>query len=178
MADHKGFACTAASSTHTHESQPREPSMMEPRLLQRFTQLIASHTGLQLREEETDKLRHIIQARMAAQQLIKPEAYHQLLTIDSAASRREWEELVLPLTNGESYFFRDSGQFSLLRQQIIPELIERNSGTRSLRICSRRWPRPSSAMPASRWRWCSPRAGTRPRTPPRRCASTTSRGRP
>jgi hypothetical protein len=96
--------------------------MMEPRLLQRFTQLIASHTGLQLRGEETDKLRQIIQARMAAQQLIKPEAYHQLLTIDSTASRREWEELVLPLTIGESYFFRDSGQFSLLRQQIIPEV--------------------------------------------------------
>jgi CheR methyltransferase, SAM binding domain len=39
-----------------------------------------------------------------------------------------------PLTIGESYFFRDSGQFSLLRQRLIPELIERKSATRSLRI--------------------------------------------
>jgi chemotaxis protein methyltransferase CheR len=109
---------------------------METQLLQRFTQLIAAHTGLQIREEETDKLLHAISVRMAAQQLINPDVYYQLLTIDTAASRREWEELVLPLTNGESYFFRDSGLFSLLRQQIIPELIERNRGTRSLRIWS------------------------------------------
>jgi chemotaxis protein methyltransferase CheR len=109
---------------------------METQLLHRFTQLIALHTGLQMRAEEADKLRHTIRARMAAQQLINPEAYYQLLSIDSAASRHEWEELVLPLTIGESYFFRDSGQFSLLRQKIIPELIERNRGTRSLRIWS------------------------------------------
>jgi chemotaxis protein methyltransferase CheR len=73
---------------------------------------------------------------MAEQQLTNPEAYYQLLASDTAASRREWEELVPPLTIGESYFFRDSGQFSLLRQQVIPELIERNSAARSLRIWS------------------------------------------
>jgi chemotaxis protein methyltransferase CheR len=109
---------------------------METQLLHRFTQLIALHTGLQMRAEEADKLRHTIRVRMAAQQLINPETYYQLLSIDTAASRREWEELVLPLTIGESYFFRDSGQFSLLRQKIIPELIERNLGARSLRIWS------------------------------------------
>ena len=109
---------------------------METSLLQRFTQLITAHIGLQIREAETDKVRHTIRSRMTEQQLINPEAYFQLLASDTAASRQEWEELVLPLTIGESYFFRDSGQFSLLRQRIIPELIERNSATRSLRIWS------------------------------------------
>jgi chemotaxis protein methyltransferase CheR len=109
---------------------------MDTGLLQRFTQLIASHTGLQLRKEEANKLRQTIQSRMALQQLISPEAYYQLLSIDTAASRREWEELILPLTIGETYFLRDSGQFSLLRHRILPELIERNQGTRSLRIWS------------------------------------------
>ena len=83
-----------------------------------------------------DKLRHTIKMRMAQQQLPNPEAYYQLLAVDTAASRQEWEELVLPLTIGESYFFRDSGQFSLLRHHILPELIERNRSTRSLRIWS------------------------------------------
>jgi chemotaxis protein methyltransferase CheR len=73
---------------------------------------------------------------MAQHQLINPEAYYQLLAIDTAASRREWEELILPLTIGETYFFRDSGQFSLLRHRLLPELIERNHATRSLRIWS------------------------------------------
>ena len=109
---------------------------METRLLQRFTQLIASHTGLQIREAETDKLRHAIRTRTAAQQLIDPETYYQLLSLDTAASRREWEELVPSLTIGESYFFRDCGQFALLRQRILPELIERNRDARSLRIWS------------------------------------------
>jgi len=98
---------------------------MDTSLLQRFTQLIMAHTGLQIRAEDTGKLRHTIRSRMTAQQLINPEAYYQLLASDTAASRGEWEELVLPLTIGESYFFRDSGQISLLRQRLIPELIER-----------------------------------------------------
>jgi chemotaxis methyl-accepting protein methylase len=37
-----------------------------------------------------------------------PEAYYRLLASDTTASRVV-EELVLPLTVGESYFFRDSG---------------------------------------------------------------------
>jgi chemotaxis protein methyltransferase CheR len=110
--------------------------LIETDLLQRFIQLIAAHTGLQVRAEETDKLRQTILSRLADQQLIDPQAYYQLLASETTAGRCEWEELVLPLTIGESYFFRDSGQFSLLRQRVIPELIERNSAARSLRIWS------------------------------------------
>jgi chemotaxis protein methyltransferase CheR len=109
---------------------------MDTGLLQRFTQLIASHTGLQIRPEETDKLRQTLQLRMTQERLIIPETYYQLLTTDTAASRHEWEELVLPLTIGETYFFRDGGQLSLLRHRILPELIERNQASRSLRIWS------------------------------------------
>jgi chemotaxis protein methyltransferase CheR len=109
---------------------------IDTELLQRFTQLIASHMGLQIRGEETDKLCRSLRSRMAQQQLLNPEEYYRLLATDTANSRHEWEELVLLLTIGETYFFRDSGQFSLLRHQILPELIERNKGTCSLRIWS------------------------------------------
>jgi chemotaxis protein methyltransferase CheR len=109
---------------------------METGLLQRFIQLITAYTGLHIRGEEMEKLRHTIRSRMTEQQLTNPEAYYQLLASDIAASRREWEELVRPLTIGETYFFRDSGQCSLLRDRILPELIERNHSTRSLRIWS------------------------------------------
>ena len=51
-------------------------------------------------------------------------------------SQKEWEELVLELTNNESYFFRDQGQFKLLEEHILPELIKRKKITKSLRICS------------------------------------------
>jgi chemotaxis protein methyltransferase CheR len=105
-------------------------------LLQRFTQLIASHVGLQIRREETDRLCQSLRSRMAHQQLLNPEEYYRLLATGTASSRHEWEELILLLTIGETYFFRDSGQFSLLRHQVLPELIDRNKRTRSLRIWS------------------------------------------
>jgi chemotaxis protein methyltransferase CheR len=105
-------------------------------LLQRFVRLIASYVGLQIRREEADKLCQSLCSRMAQQRLLSPEEYYRLLATDTADSRREWEELVLLLTIGETYFFRDSGQFALLRHRILPELIERNKATRSLRIWS------------------------------------------
>ncbi|MBD2547365.1 CheR family methyltransferase [Planktothricoides raciborskii] len=37
--------------------------------------------------------------------------------------QKEWKELLQLLTTGESYFFRDSGQFLLLKNIILPELI-------------------------------------------------------
>jgi chemotaxis protein methyltransferase CheR len=132
----EGSTRSSALTSEDTEEQKREHLTMETGLLQRFIQLITAHTGLQIRGEETDKLCHTIRSRMTEQQLINPEAYYQLLDGDTAASRHEWAELILPLTIGESYFFRDSGQFSLLRQHVIPELIERNSATRSLRIWS------------------------------------------
>ena len=41
-----------------------------------------------------------------------------------------------PRANGETYFFRDHGQFDLLRLRLLPELIARGRGTRSLRLWS------------------------------------------
>ncbi|MEB3188849.1 MAG: CheR family methyltransferase, partial [Snowella sp.] len=48
----------------------------------------------------------------------------------------EWQQFVCLVTNRESYFFRDKGQFSLLKQNILPELIRKNQRTRIIRICS------------------------------------------
>ncbi|MGY6277061.1 CheR family methyltransferase [Methylomonas sp. MgM2] len=40
------------------------------------------------------------------------------------------------ITNSETYFFRDHGQFDLLRQRLLPELIERQSKNKTLRLWS------------------------------------------
>ena len=40
------------------------------------------------------------------------------------------------LTNGETYFFRDHGQFDLLRLRLLPELIERRRDAKTLRLWS------------------------------------------
>lgn len=45
-----------------------------------------------------------------------------------------WDDLIAEISIGESYFFRDEAQMAVLRQQILPALIARHRGDRTLRI--------------------------------------------
>jgi chemotaxis protein methyltransferase CheR len=88
-----------------------------------------------LREQEEGPLRDIVRGRMSALKLSRPEEYYELLSTGEN-SRSEQEQLAILLTTGETYFFRDSGQFALLRDKILPKLIERRKSVRTLRIWS------------------------------------------
>lgn len=101
-----------------------------------FEQLIAWRTGLQMRQEDMGKWRAIINSRLSSAGLPSLAEYYQLLISDSGKSKSEWRELLAILTTGESYFFRDKGQFSLLKNLILPEIIERRQKDRTLRIWS------------------------------------------
>jgi len=105
-------------------------------LKQAFIQLIARHTGLVIREQDQAALSEKIFLRMKALELDFPETYYQLLDAPTFESHQEWQKLVLHLTNLESYFFRDKGQFILLRNCILPELINRKQDSKILRIYS------------------------------------------
>ncbi|MDB9312077.1 tetratricopeptide repeat protein [Spirulina sp. CS-785/01] len=105
-------------------------------LLQAFCQLIARRTGLQIREQDYGMLTQKIWQRLHRLNLSRPETYYQLLETNTSTSAREWEHFIQLLTNIESYFFRDRGQFKLLSEQILPELIQRNQHQRRLRIWS------------------------------------------
>lgn len=64
-------------------------------------------------------------------------AYSQRLrasTLDSAI----WQDLIHALTIGETYFLRDKQQFTILRETILPQLIEqrREEGRKLLRLWS------------------------------------------
>lgn len=105
-------------------------------LLQHFIQLISQHTGLHVREQDWSALCQKIEFRCQLLKLPEPQAYYQLLSANTDASQYEWQELVVVLTNGESYFFRDRGQMFLLRNRLLPELIERQRQARSLKVWS------------------------------------------
>jgi chemotaxis protein methyltransferase CheR len=111
------------------------PSLSEG-LKQAFIRLIAKHTGLEIRERDKAALSEKIFLRMKALKLDIPEAYYQLLTTLSPESHQEWRNLVILLTNIESFFFRDKDQFALLRDRILPELIQRKQNHKTIRICS------------------------------------------
>jgi chemotaxis protein methyltransferase CheR len=109
---------------------------MEQALLQRFQQLIAARTGLHIREPEREALGKTLAVRTGATRLTGPEQYYQLLQSGTAQAEFEWKQLIGLLTNQESYFFRDKGQFTLLQERILPELIEANRERRTLRLWS------------------------------------------
>jgi chemotaxis protein methyltransferase CheR len=109
---------------------------MDALLLQQYQQLVAARTGIHVREQEQDLLKKSLISRQQALKLPGINDYFNLLKNNSAQSDAEWKQLSILLTNQESYFFRDQGQFAVLRDHILPELIERNRSHRTLRLWS------------------------------------------
>lgn len=105
-------------------------------LMSCFILLIASYTGLHVREQDREALGSKILLRMKSLNLSVPQTYYHLLEADTNLSHREWNELIILLTISETYFLRDRGVFSLLRNRILPELILRHNHDRTLRIWS------------------------------------------
>ena len=106
---------------------------MEEALLRQTRKLIASRIGLLLREQDDALLCRVVAERVRALNLHGAEQYCQFLGTDEGI-RHEREELVIFLTTGETYFFRDSGLHALLRDGILPELLGRRNQARALRI--------------------------------------------
>lgn len=120
-------------------------------LIDLFVQLISNYTGLRIRAQERNILTKKLWTRIESLKS-SPEEYYNLLekgirsgeTLAGIAAQREWKKLTTLLTTGESYFFRDRGQFWLLEHIMLPELInkqrklwhERKIGKPSLRIWS------------------------------------------
>lgn len=109
---------------------------MQEKLLTTFRQLISEQTGLNIRDQDIDKFAGIISARIKFLRLPAPDEYYELLKTDSGKRGLEWKEIITRLTTGETYFFRDKGQFSLLRLSILPKLIELQKEKKTLRIWS------------------------------------------
>lgn len=109
---------------------------ISPSLREDFVALIAKQTGIEIRAQNYGSMGDNIFTRMKALKLVSPQAYYNLLVSFTPDSEEEWQKFVCLVTNRESYFFRDKGQFSLLRNTILPELIRRNQRTKTLRVCS------------------------------------------
>lgn len=115
-------------------------------IMQNLIQLISTQTGLQIREQDQKDFCNKIYLRMKVLKLNTPEEYYQLLLSNSSKyansyienTKNEWKELLLLLTIGETYFFRDSGQLNLLKNKLLPELL-----TNKRKTCDRKDKKPS-----------------------------------
>lgn len=106
-----------------------------PEQLQRFGQLIQAQTGSKITATQWSTLERTLQQRLQATRLSIGH-YLTLLRVESRQmarvsqdSRRspqpvtEWEHLMPLITTGESFFFRDQGQFHVLKTKLLPDLI-------------------------------------------------------
>jgi chemotaxis protein methyltransferase CheR len=109
---------------------------METEALGNIKQQIEARTGLRVRDQDLEKLREIIVSRTKHHHLASPADYQRLLGNCALASDPEWQKLASLITIGESYFFRDKGQFAVLREQGLPELIAAREPQRTLKVWS------------------------------------------
>src|SRR5262245_26353822 len=96
---------------------------------------VIESTGLAYYADKDEELAARIGPRISQLALDGCGAYLTLLK-NHEAGESERHLLINQLTIGETYFFRFTEQFDALRDVVIPDLLERNQATRSLRIWS------------------------------------------
>lgn len=102
-----------------------------------FSKLIQQRTGIVLQSHQWSNLHDTV--RKGCERFAFRDAGHYLDTLQqSCMVTPPFEYLIAGVTVGESYFFRDSDQMDLLRNQLLPEMLaaKRACGNLSLRIWS------------------------------------------
>lgn len=106
--------------------------MLSDDLYQRFATLVRERAGLHYPAQRRADLAYGLQR--AAQQLGVADLSQLLALIERSPAA--WNEVIAELTIGETYFFRNAAQFAALREVILPDLIQRRSMVRYLRLWS------------------------------------------
>jgi len=95
--------------------------------------LVAERLGLSTHLQTRAMLEDILINLMKDQ--ASPTAYLEHLKA-SPETDASWQSLINALTIGETYFLRDRAHFHLLREHILPDLIQKRADTRTLNIWS------------------------------------------
>ncbi|HIK48672.1 CheR family methyltransferase, partial [Thermosynechococcus sp. M55_K2018_012] len=110
---------------------------MNDQLLEQFINLIRQQTGISIRVQDKPYLVRKLISRCRALGYQDPSQYLALLANSySSNCQQEWQHLADLITTGESYFFRDQGQMTVLRECLLPDLIARHQQDRTLQILS------------------------------------------
>lgn len=119
-------------------SAPSQPQIhaLRPDLGAELPALAREVVGLRVNEQDAERHTPWLQARLDSLGIFSLRDYARLLARQDEAGRDEREHLSRQLTTGETYFFRDHGQFELLARKILPELLASRAHTRRLRLWS------------------------------------------
>ncbi|MBF0321295.1 MAG: chemotaxis protein CheR, partial [Nitrospirae bacterium] len=106
---------------------------MSTLLMAYMQEFISAQTGLSVTDKD---LKSTVTSRMKDLGFDNVTDYCRFLESDSTETKNEWKRLCQIITTGESFFFRDKGQFYLLRNTVLKDIIEANRDRRTLRIWS------------------------------------------
>jgi chemotaxis protein methyltransferase CheR len=104
---------------------------------QQIFDAIQARTGLRLHNGRFDEAARAVDGVLESEHLA--DVQDLLLVLGSAPFTDPlWQRLIQAITVGETYFFRDEGQFDALRMHILPRLIadRQKTGYRQLRLWS------------------------------------------
>jgi chemotaxis protein methyltransferase CheR len=102
--------------------------------LQKLVALIRERTGNVIPQSRYPFLEELAQRRAQGKGFVSVDGY--VAALESGAVRAEWESLIPLVTIKESYFFRAPQQFEIIRQEILPHLLQARGQARRLRIWS------------------------------------------
>ena len=97
--------------------------VMTPDEFKLFRDLIHNECGIFLKEEKRDFLKMRVEKRLKTLSIGSYFNYYRY--VKDERNRRELSSLLDSITINETYFFRNTPQFEILRERVIPELIER-----------------------------------------------------
>jgi chemotaxis protein methyltransferase CheR len=121
------------SNGQRHSLQPYPPISDDE--LKLFQEFLVNQSGLHFDQRNLKILERGLMHRMRALGAENYRVYFSYLSTHRE-TRQELKKLLGLLTIGETFFFRYLAHFEALNERVIPEIIERNRGSRTLRIWS------------------------------------------
>lgn len=101
-------------------------------LFRRFRDLLLTRSGLYFPDHRRSDLHHCLTMVLPATGYATLEALYAAAVVDD----KTLHTVIEGVTVGETYFFRNTSQFTALRDRILPDLIARREVIRSLRFWS------------------------------------------
>jgi chemotaxis protein methyltransferase CheR len=108
------------------------PAAHDP--LQKLVGMIRDRTGNVIPPSRLPFLEEVTQRRAQSKELGTIQEY--VRTLEAGGLPGEWENLIALVTIKESYFFRAPQQWEVIRQQVLPELLQARSQSRRLHFWS------------------------------------------
>jgi chemotaxis protein methyltransferase CheR len=95
--------------------------------------MLSVATGLRIDESHRESIRRAVARRMASLDVADGAEYAEMLD-DPEALRAEMEAVIPDVMASDTAFFRSREHFDLLKERIVPEILQRVGDDRSVRI--------------------------------------------